>query len=153
MPRFAERPLEVSSLEGFSWFQGAWVGVAESVTVEEHWSGLAGDCLMDMFRYLEGEQVRFFELMTLGMEDRQAVLRIKHINPGLRGWEEKGDSVEYVLVSLTDGEAIFVRRRGSERNWMVYRRTGDDLCITIESGISDTPEGGFRFVRVCETIS
>ena len=68
MPRFAESPLEVSSLEGFSWFQGAWVGVAESVTVEEHWSGPAGGSLMGMFRYVEGGKARFFELMTLEME-------------------------------------------------------------------------------------
>jgi hypothetical protein len=69
--------------------------------------------------------------MTVELEDEQAILRIEHFNPGLLGWEEKNDFVEHAHVSLNDDEAIFVKRSGSDRNWMVYRRTGDDLLITI----------------------
>jgi len=65
MTEYTDSPLTVSSLEGFSWFEGAWVGVNESVTVEEIWSGLVGDSLMGMFRYVDARQARFFELMTL----------------------------------------------------------------------------------------
>lgn len=150
MPGYADDPIPIFSLEGFSWFEGAWLGVTARVIVEEHWSGLVGDSLMGMFRYVEEGKARFFELMTLGLEDEQAVLRIKHFNPGLLGWEEKDESVQYALVSLKEGEAVFVRRGESDRNWMVYRRRGDNLLVTMESGASDTPEGQFRFARVSE---
>jgi len=85
------------------------------------------------------------------LEEEQAILRIKHFNPGLQGWEEKDEAVEYVVVSIADGEAVFVKRSDADRNRMVYRQTGDDLWITIESGVSETPDGGFRFARVRES--
>lgn len=148
MHQFPRDPLRLSSLAQLSWLQGAWLGQTETVIVEERWSGLLGGSLMGMFRYIEEGQARFFELMTLEMEDEQAVLRIKHFHPGLVGWEEKDEAVEYVLVSLTAGEALFLRRKPANGNWMVYRRTNDELRVTFRSEPGGTPEGEFAFTRV-----
>ena len=155
MTEHADSPLPISALEGFSWLEGVWRGETDTITIEEQWSGPLGDSLMGMFRYVEAGQARFFELMTIeiGMErdEAQAVFRIKHFNPGLRGWEEKDEAVEYALVSPTDGEAVFVKRSDADRNWMVYRRTGDHLRVTFERGEGSAPEGEFAFIRVHES--
>jgi len=152
MTAYTDSPLPISSLEGFSWLEGVWRGEMDAVTIEEQLSGPLGDSLMGMFRYVEAGQARFFELMTIEMagEETQAIFRIKHFNPGLRGWEEKDEAVEYVLVSLADGEAVFVKRSDVDRNWMAYRRSGDELRVTFEKRQGETPEGEFVFTRVRE---
>jgi hypothetical protein len=142
-----DNPAKITSLAALTWIQGAWRGQTATVIVEERWSGLLGNSMMGMFRYIEGEQTRFFEMMTLEMEGEQAILRIKHFHPGLVGWEEKDEAVEYVLVSHTIGEAVFLRRNPGDGNWMVYRRSDDDLTVTFESGTGQKVEGEFAFTR------
>jgi hypothetical protein len=153
MTEHTHSPLTISSLAPFSWLQGAWRGEMDGVTIEEQWSGPLGDSLMGMFRYVEAGRVRFFELMSIEIAsgDEQAIFRIKHFNPALKGWEEKDEAVEYVLVSLADGEAVFVRQGTVDRKWMVYRRRDDSLRVTFQKGAGETPEGEFVFTRVHES--
>jgi len=150
MTQYGDSPLPISSLEGFSWLEGTWRGKMDTATIEEQWSGALGDSLMGMFRYVEDGRARFFELMTIEMagEEAQAVFRIKHFNPSLRGWEEKDEAVAYALVSLADGEAVFVKQSDADRNWMAYRRKGDDLRVTFEGREGGALDGEFIFSRV-----
>lgn len=52
------------------------------------------------------------------------------------------------LASLSEAEAVFAKADTTDRSWMVYRRSGDALSITIETGAGAPPKGGFRFTRV-----
>jgi len=91
--------------------------------IEEYWSPLAAGTMMGMFRWIREGRVRFYELITIGLEGVELILRIKHFNPGLVGWEEKDESKEFVLVQLGGNEAVFLQRKVNKpaAPWMVYR--------------------------------
>jgi hypothetical protein len=51
--------------------------------------------------------VSFYELMTISEVGSTLLLRIKHFDRELRGWEEKDKSVEFKLVRVTPGKVYF----------------------------------------------
>ena len=112
-----------------SWLTGIWKGKRGEDIVEEHWSPLGGDTLMAMFRWQKGDTVWFFEFMTIEQHGEHVLLRIKHYYPGLKGWEEKDLSTEFLLVELREREAVFlqVNKPGP---WMVYRLEAEDRLVT-----------------------
>ncbi len=81
-----------ASIGDLAWLAGHWRGQDGNDIIEEHWSEPQAGTLMCMFRWIHDNKVRFFELVTIETdEDGQLRLRIKHFNPGLRGWEEKDE--------------------------------------------------------------
>ena len=116
-----------------SWLSGIWRGQHGADAIEEHWSKPAGGTLMGMFRWLRDEQVWFYELMTIEPRDDEIVLHIKHFDPGLKGWEEKDQAVEYVLVEHQEGRAVFVHA-ASLGQWLIYHlETPERLVAYFET--------------------
>ena len=76
---------------------------------------------MAMFRWLKPDgSVSFYELMVIEQEpDGRIFLRIKHFYPGMKGWEEKDESAEGLLVALKDQKAVF-QLVGQTDIWIVY---------------------------------
>ena len=146
----AKYPITIFSgatVNDLAWLAGRWVGERGQDQVEEHWSGVAGQSLMGMFRWLHEGQVRFYELLVVEPEVEGVVLRIKHFDPGLKGWEEKNEVVEFDLVQLTGQEAVFLKRLGDEPLWMLYRREGEDELVTYfeKEGQEVEPVTVFRY--------
>ncbi|MCB0249132.1 MAG: hypothetical protein KDI07_11185, partial [Anaerolineae bacterium] len=81
--------------------------------------------------------------------DGQLRQRIKHFNPGLRGWEEKDDSVTFTLESIEGQSATFTRDTTDGPVWLIYRRDADQLIAWFERerGIH-APDDEFRYQRV-----
>lgn len=141
-------PIE-ASIDAMGWLSGHWRGERSSICIEEWWSDPDGGMMLGMFRMIEGGAPRFYELLTLEPDEGRLVLRIKHFDPALVGWEESDAAVTLDLVALVDGEAVFLTR-GSER-WMVYRRnpaTGELVAYfeTAEHPHTDG-EDEFRYAR------
>jgi hypothetical protein len=84
--------------------------------------------MMGMFWWDRDGRPWFFELVTIepGAEDT-LLLRIKHFHPGLVGWEEREESVRFVLVALGDREMVLLQQDRPNPPWMVYRRRDDAL--------------------------
>lgn len=135
-----------------SWLAGAWQGWHASDPIEEVWSAPAGGALMAMFRWLNGEQVRFYEFMTLeATPDEQVLLRIKHFNPGLVGWEERALSADFLLVQLSSQEAVFyqVSKAGP---WLVYRLDSPDKLLVYFVRGDQPPDPASFFVYTRQQI-
>jgi hypothetical protein len=134
--------------DDLAWLTGRWLGAGGADRIEEVWSEPHAGMLLGMFRWHRNGQARFYELMVVEPEGSGLVFRIKHFDPGLRGWEEKDESVALDLVELTDGQATFLKR-GEER-WMVYRLEpgADELIAWFETEAQPHQPGDeFRYSR------
>lgn len=147
MSRLPTRPLAAVSVSPLSWLQGVWVGEDADRSMEEHWSAPRCDGLMGMFRLIQGGSPRFFELMTIDVEQGALVFRVKHFNPGLVGWEERTESVEFSLVQLEGQKAVFFQRASSDHTWMVYHREGETLAVHFEGEEGERSGSSFVFRR------
>ena len=129
MSKYPQQGLSTATPADLSWLTGSWHGRQGSETIEEHWSDVNGRSLMAMFRWLKEDKVWFYELMVIEQEeDGRVMLRVKHFYPGLKGWEEKDDSAEFLLVQLQEQKAIF-RQLNKPDTWMVYHRPNQDRLL------------------------
>jgi hypothetical protein len=129
-----------ATVDDLAWFAGSWRGAKGEDVIEEQWSGVAGGTMMAMFRWLKDDAVRFYELITLEPEEDGVLMRIKHFSPGLIGWEEKDQSVVFVLVQAEARKAVFSRRGYEEQLWLVYERPSPhELIVYFDKGEGEPP--------------
>lgn len=113
------------------WLRGEWVGHGLGGDALEVWSGDANGAMVGHFRSSGTDGVRFYELMTLVEVQGSLVMRLKHFNADLKGWEEKDKTVDFPLARLKDRTAYF--------EGLTYRREGDTL--TVHVALSDGSGG------------
>ena len=112
------------ALSDAAWIAGHWTGKAMGGTFEETWNPPLGNSMMGMFKFVKDDQVNFYELLTIVEENDSLVLRLKHFNPKLVSWEEKDESEEFPLLSLSANEARF--------DGLVFRKIDDShMTITV----------------------
>ena len=124
-----------ASLADFTWLAGHWTGPALGGTSEEMWTKPAGGAMQGMYRLLKDGKTMFYELMTLTEKNSSVVLRLKHFNADLTGWEEKAAVLEFPLVKMTATEAHF--------EGMIFRHGSRD-AFTVELTIGDKKSGTTR---------
>jgi hypothetical protein len=83
------------ALSNLTFISGRWQGNMEGGIAEEQWSVPAGDSMMGMFRHVKGGKAVFYELMLIEQSPDGPVLKLKHFNPGLIGWEEKAEVLQF----------------------------------------------------------
>jgi hypothetical protein len=121
-----------AKLDDLTFLSGHNRGEMEGGIIDEHWSEVGGDSMIGMFRYIKGGKVQMYEFLAIEQTASGPVLRLKHFNPGLVGWEEKAQVYSYPLISWTPNrEALFERPdKGSK---ISYRSTSKDtLQCTLE---------------------
>jgi hypothetical protein len=136
-----------ATLKDAAWLEGAWLGEGLGGEAEEVWSGARGGAMVGHFRSVsspaDGSVVRFYELMTIVESNGSLVLRLKHFNPDLSGWEEKDRTVDFPLVALgSEGDqALYFAG-------LTYRRHGDGIVAWVAiQGRDGVREEGFTFRR------
>ncbi len=136
-----------ATIEDLAWISGRWVGTHGSDEIEETWGQVMGGGMMGMFRAIGAGHPRFYELITMDVEGDGLVCRFRHFNRDMTGWEEKDAPLELDLVSVREGDALFLRR-GKER-WMTYRLEGPDRLIVFfeAEGQAHDPDDEYRFAR------
>jgi len=75
-------------------------------------------------------------------EDETVLLRLKHFNSDLTGWEEKDETVDFPLVAFNKDQAWF--------DGLTYQRRGPDeiqvyLAMHTKDGVREVP---FAWKRV-----
>lgn len=96
-----------ATLENVSWIQGHWRGEAFGGVVEEIWSPPLGNSMMCSFKLVVDDEVKFYEIVTLSEENNTLILRLKHFDHDLKGWEEKDETVDFPLVKVTENKVFF----------------------------------------------
>ena len=101
-------PSPAATLKDFSWLVGQWTGTGLGGVTDELWSGPAAGAMMGSFRLLRDGKVVFYEFLTLVEQGNTVVLKLKHFNADLTGWEEKADFVTFRLLKVTP-DAVYFR--------------------------------------------
>jgi hypothetical protein len=117
------------------WLVGHWKGTGLGGVSEEIWADPAGGVMMGMFRLVQKGAPSFYEFMHLAEENGSLVLRLKHFNADLTGWEEKDRFVTFPLVKMGRNEAFFsglTFRRASDDRLEIYLALGQDGKVREE---------------------
>lgn len=123
-------------LENIRWIAGNWKGEAFGGITEENWSEPSGGSMMATFKLINDGKVSFYEIETISEVNNSLLLRLKHFNNDLKGWETKDETVDFPLIRVTKNKAIFegmIFESVDENNMVVYVAIGqkDDTTITI----------------------
>jgi len=96
-----------ASINDVAWIAGNWQGEALGGITEEIWTAPLGKSMMGSFKLVVDEIVQFYELCTITEENESLLLRIKHFDKDLKGWEEKDQSIEFPLVKIEKNKVYF----------------------------------------------
>ncbi|MBX7482317.1 DUF6265 family protein [Qipengyuania qiaonensis] len=98
-----------ATLDQMHWLAGQWAGEGiGGQPAYESWLPPTGGTMIGTFVQLaDADTVRFTEHMYLMEEGGSLVLRLKHFNADLTGWEEKDDMLTFDLIALEDCAAYF----------------------------------------------
>lgn len=126
----------------FAWLEGHWQAEALGGTTNEIWSAPASGTMVGMFRLVKDGEAAFYEIFTLTEENETVLLRLKHFNSDLTGWEEKDETVDFPLVAFNKDQAWF--------DGLTYLRRGPDeiqvyLAMHTNDGVQEVP---FAWKRV-----
>jgi len=123
-----EAPANVA-LDDVAWLAGNWRGGAFGKTFEAVWNLPSAGSMVGLFKLVDGDQVDFYELLTIAEIDGRLGLRVKHFARDFTAWEEKDDFVFFELLGSEPDAAHFsgisFYRRSSEcmDAFIVFRRT------------------------------
>lgn len=137
-----------ATLAEVAWLAGHWQGPALGGLSEEVWTPPLGGSMMGSYKLVRGDSVIFYEILSLVEADSSLVIRLKHFNADLTGWEEKAEVRSFRLVRLTPTEAWF--------EGMTIRRLDPDhlqihLAINMQDG--GIREEEFRYARVSPALT
>lgn len=114
-----------------AWMSGRWIGTIGEDMIEEHWSTPHGGTLMGMHRWLKNDEVYLYEFMAIEPDENNLVLKIKHFNRGLIGWEPKDQSTEFLFEHIGNREVWFLQRDTENFMRMIFKLDESEECLTI----------------------
>lgn len=117
------------SLADLSWIVGSWEGTAFGGIAEEVWAPASSNSMMGMFKLISEGGVYFYELMTIVEQEGTLMMRLKHCNNDLTGWEEKDETVDFPLVKVSENKVFFAGltfERLNKNEIIVYVLVGDE---------------------------
>lgn len=133
-----------ATIEQAGWLVGDWVGTGiDGAEAAESWLPPSGDTMVGLFVQEKPDgALMFTEHMYLAEEEGSLVLKLKHFNPDLTGWEEKDGMVRFRLLSIEPCAAFF--------SSLTYRCEGEDgllVAVRMKSEGDAIEELVFRFQR------
>ena len=101
-----------ATLEQMDWLVGQWAGEGiHGAPAMESWlpptSGTMVGTFVQEVVDETGSSIMFTEHLYLMEEESTLVLRLKHFNADLTGWEEEDDMLTFRLVAIEDCAAYF----------------------------------------------
>lgn len=130
--------VDKATLAHLAFIAGEWRGELQGGITEENWSPAAGDSMMGVFRYVKNGKAVFYEMLLIETTSSGPVLRLKHFNPGLKGWEEKDEVHSYPLIELRKDRAVF--ERPDKQTRLIFHRTSEtEMSIWLEQTRNGTP--------------
>ena len=109
-----------ATLEDANWLVGSWSGTAFGQQFEEVWSPPSAGSMVGTFKLFDGDEIQFYELLLMTVEDGSLSLKVKHFNADFTAWEDKADFVDFRLVKKAENELHF-------SGISFYRRDADHI--------------------------
>lgn len=132
-----------ATLADVAWLQGHWRGPGLGGISEEYWMEPSGGAMPGVFRAVADGEVIFYEMFALTEFDGSLVLRLKHFNPDMTGWEDKEEMVRFRLAHVEPGLIQF--------NSLTYRLETEDrmlIHVAVRQRNGDLEELEFVLSRV-----
>jgi hypothetical protein len=123
------QPARTPPLQPLAFLSGRWVSIKPAEVQEESWSRVSGDSMTGTFRIVQGGKPVFYEFWAVEVDGNSPVLKLKHFNANLAGWEEKDVSTKLPLVSSSEDDAVFAEADGSAS--LHYHRASGILTCTV----------------------
>lgn len=134
VPFKSENGSPEATLDDIAWLEGHWKGEAFGGIIEEIWSPPAGGSMMCSFRLIIDGEVNFYEIVTITEENNSLMLRLKHFDNDLKGWEEKDETVEFPLVKVSPGKIYF-------DSFTFEKKSEDEITIYV---VVENSEGRYE---------
>ncbi len=140
-PEFPSPPASIGQMW---WLEGLWQGEGiAGAPATENWLPPVGDTMVGTFiQQTAAGGIMFTEHMQIMPEGNSLVLKLKHFNPDLTGWEDKDGMASVRLLRLEHCLAQFQA--------LTLRCDGPDRLVAAVRMKSDAPEPKellFRFDR------
>jgi hypothetical protein len=127
------------TLDEIRFMSGHWIGNDGSSEIEEQWSEPSNGTMIGMFREMTGGKTTFYEFLAIAQEETGLVMRMKHFDANLAGWEEKDRSVVFDVASTSKDQAVFVSRDNTKPTRIICWRTSSaELTATLIRERDDT---------------
>lgn len=129
-------PPHAATIDDAAWLAGRWVGEGFGGQMEEAWAPPVGGQMVGHFRYWRGGEPQFYEFLMMDVVEGGVRMRVKHFNPDMVGWEEKGEWVTFEPISAGPDALIFngleIRREGADRIVMTIQiRRGEAVTAEV----------------------
>lgn len=141
-------------LARIGWMQGSWTAAVEGDYLDEFWSPPHDDSMIGMFRWSKKGTLWMCEMLSIVAEGDNIVLRVKHFDRSLVGWEEKDKAITMPLVRQSADESIFETSEKPDAKAqtvrLTYRKTGaNTMDVSLEvSGEGQNRRSEFHFARL-----
>ena len=96
-----------ATLEDAAMLVGSWEGTAFGGRIEEVWNPPSAGSMVGMFKFFVDDEVVFYEIFLMTVEEGTLSLKVKHFGPDFSAWEEKDDFIEFRLVRIDDDALHF----------------------------------------------
>ncbi len=123
------QPPTASALQPLRFLSGRWVSDTPSELQEEIWTPVSGDSMIGSFRIVQRGRPVFYEFWVVEVDGHRPLLKLKHFNAGLVGWEEKNISTKMLLIAAAENDAVFAEADGSVS--LHYHLAGKRLTCTV----------------------
>lgn len=130
---------DVRNVSELTFLEGWWQMTEGDSWTEEIWTAPKSDSVLGIAREIRNGKTVFYEILAIEQDESGPVMKLRHFNHALIGWEDKESPVLLPLVSLTANEAVFERADKQVR--LTYRRTAPD---TLYAMLERTKDGKKR---------
>jgi hypothetical protein len=96
-----------ATIDNMSWIAGYWQGEAFGGIVEEFWTAPSAGNMVCVFKLIVEGKTLLYELCTISEENNTLMMRLKHFNSKLIGWEDKDKSIDFPLVKMEKNKIYF----------------------------------------------
>jgi len=132
-----------ATLADVAWLQGHWRGPGLGGISEEFWMEPSGGAMPGVFRTVADGDVILYEMFALTEHEGSLVLRLKHFNADMTGWEDKEEMVRFRLAHVEPGLIQF--------NSLTYRLETEDrmrIHVAVRQSDGKLEELEFELTRV-----
>jgi hypothetical protein len=134
---------EKATIEDMKPLAGTWRGEGLGGTVEEFYSQPQDGTMMGVFRFLEKGKTVFYEIITVSEVNETLVVRLKHFNSDLTGWEEKDKTVDFRFVKKDKNRMYF-----EGQTFEFIGKNKLNIYVAIGQKDGSVQEAAFRYTRV-----